>query len=114
MYLLRNYEKALSIVSPILKDFNTISTFCPKCGSENVKPITGNHKYITYLIFLCLFLILTPGIYIALPEDFGLRSSLINKIALMMVALGFILMPIINHYNVNYKCKKCGNRFRHY
>ena len=110
----KEYEKALSIVSPILKDFNTISTFCPKCGSENVKPITGNHKYITYLIFLCLFLILTPGIYIALPEDFGLRSSLINKIALMMVALGFILMPIINHYNVNYKCKKCGNRFRHY
>ena len=108
----KDYEKALSMISPLLEEFNDISAFCPKCGSYTVTLIAGNHKYINFLISLCLFLIITPGIYIALSGCFGFKSSCINIIASIMVVLGFILIPFINHYNVNYRCEKCGKKFQ--
>lgn len=109
----KDYEKALDIITPALKGMNNSSTFCPKCGSENVTPIIRNHNYGTLLTLLCLFLILIPGIYIALANEFGLKSPTGNNIALIMVSLGFVLMFAIKYYNVNYKCEKCGKKFNH-
>lgn len=109
----KDYEKALDIINPALKEKNNSSTFCPKCGSEDVTPIIRNHDYRTILTLLCLFLILIPGIYITWANKFGFRSPIGNNIALVMVSLGFVLMFAIKYYNVNYKCEKCGKKFNH-
>jgi len=109
----KDYEKALDIINPVLKDMNNSGTFCPKCGSEDVAPIIRNHNYGTILTLLCLFLILIPGIYMVLANKFGLKSPIGNSIALVMVSLGFVLMFAIKYYNVNYKCEKCGKKFNH-
>lgn len=109
----KDYEEALDIVNPVLKEMNNVSPFCPKCGSEDVTPIIRRYEYGTIVTLLCLFLILIPGIYIALPAELGLRSSVANNIAWVMATLGFILMFAIKNANANYKCEKCGKKFNH-
>lgn len=109
----KDYEKALDIINPVLKEMNNSSMFCPKCGSEDVTPIIRNHDYGTILSLLCLFLILIPVLYIALANEFGLKSSIGSIIALVMLSLGFVMMFAIKYYNVNYKCEKCGKKFNH-
>ncbi len=109
----KDYEKALDIISPVLKEKNNTSSFCPKCGSEDVSPIIRTHDYRTALSLLYLFLILIPCIYMGLSYNFGFRSSIANKSALVMVSISFILMFVTKFYNVNYKCKKCGKKFNH-
>ncbi len=110
----KDYEKALGIINPTLKDMNNSSTFCPKCGSEDVMPIIRNHDYGTILSLLCLFLLLIPILYLLVfANEFGLKSPIGNIIALVMVSLGFVLMFALKYYNVNYKCEKCGKKFNH-
>lgn len=110
----KDYERAIDLVNPVFKEMNNVNPFCPKCGSEDVMPIIRRHDYGTIITLFCLFLILIPGIYIALPEELGLRSSAINSIALVMVVVGFILMFVIKYANTNYKCERCGKKFNHH
>lgn len=109
----KDYDKALSIIEPVLKEYNSTYMFCRKCGSENVTPIIRNDKYVNYLIWICLFFIIIPFIYFVLPRDLGLKSSLANIIALVMIVIGAILSPIVNRNHLNYKCQSCGKKFHH-
>lgn len=73
--------------------------------------IVRRHDYATFLILTCLFLIFLPGVYMVLPAELGIRSSLTDYIAGGMVILGFLLMFAIRNITANYQCRKCGKKF---
>lgn len=107
----KDYDKARSLICPVLEERAEMRPFCPRCGSEEVRPIVHRHSYGTMMSMLCLFFILIPGLYLVLPVEFGFRSPVADYIALAMAVVGFILMFTLKRFLVNYTCGKCGKKF---
>ena len=107
----KDYDKARSLICPVLEQRTEVKPFCPRCGSEEVTPIVHRRSYGTMMAMLCLFLILIPGLYLALPVELGFRFPLANHIAWTMAVVGFFLMFTLKRFLVNYTCGKCGKKF---
>ncbi len=107
----KDYRKALEIITPVLEQNNENTIFCPRCGSENIAPISRKHDYGTILGSLCLFFFIAPAVYYAWTK--GNSYPIGNIIAWIMVAIGLVLLLISSFYSNNQKCSNCGKRFHH-
>ncbi len=109
----KDYEKAVEIINLIVDKRNKSHIWCPKCGSYNVSAIAVSNKYGTAITLLCIFLILIPGIYLVWANDFSLRSTIADYIALSMF-ISFLVIAFFGKIsNANYICKDCKKKFRH-
>lgn len=84
-----------------------------KCGSYNVSAIAVSNKYGTAIALLCIFLFLIPGVYLLWANDFGIRSTVADYIALSMFISFFVIAFFGKISKANYICRDCDKRFRH-
>lgn len=109
----KDYEKAAEIINPIVDSRNQSHVWCPKCGSYNVVAIAVSNKYGTAIALLCIFLVLIPGLYLLWANDFGIRSTVADYIALSMFISFLVIVFFGKISKANYICRDCDKRFRH-
>lgn len=109
----KDYEKAAEIINPIVDSRNKSHVWCPKCGSYDVSAIAVSNKYGTAIALLCIFLFLIPGVYLLWANDFGIRSTVADYIALSMFISFFVIAFFGKISKANYICRDCDKSFRH-
>ena len=108
----QDFDKATSIADSVLKARGQANPVCPNCGSAEVEFIDRKHNYASAVLLLCVGMIVLPGIYIALPKEFILRSDLMDTIAMLMAGAGFAILLMARHISDNYRCRHCGKTFQ--
>jgi len=107
----KDYDCALGIIEPIVKEMNAINPFCPKCGNMDIASISLGRRYETVIVIVSILFLLLPGVYFVWTEWHGINAST-NYVALGMLVLGFILIFSGKYIaKSNYECKKCGKKF---
>lgn len=109
----KDYKSAIEIISPIVGERKKEHPMCPKCGSEDVNYIGRGRDFSTAIAVCSILFLLIPGLYVGISPDLGFRSPLADIIALVMVVVSIVLMFVFWIYNANYKCSRCGRRFRY-
>lgn len=107
----KDYLKAADAIRPVIQQKNESCPSCPECGSHEVGRIIRRHHYGTIATWLCLAFILIPAVYFAWPTELGLRSVLTDRIALMAVVLGIVILFTLGNINKEFECRECGHKF---
>ncbi|MGI6222381.1 MAG: DUF2007 domain-containing protein [Prevotella sp.] len=115
----KDYERAKAIVDPLMEQRKQTKIWCPKCGSEDVVPITPTKHSSTAKYIMATIFILIGVLYFCFAYAFkdGLdveyRTVTLDVIAGILIVFGFLLFFFGGNSNDNYHCKHCGKDFFH-
>ena len=109
-----DYDRAKEIIQPILaKKAHHSSTYCPKCGSENIDVLPNPaFRYRSGMLIICLLSMFFPIVYFAWDLQIAeIATPTGNVLAIISLLLSIVLMFLSRKTKSKYRCLKCGKIF---